>query len=43
MTSVDVVATVGLVQRRSRSKGVCLVALLGVSNSRRPVLGIPRW
>ena len=27
----------------SRSKGVCLVMLLGFSNIRRPVLGIPKW
>ena len=43
VTSVEVASTVGLVWRRSRSKDVYLVDLLGVPNSRRPVLSIPRW
>ena len=43
VTSAEVDFTVGSVQRRSRSKGVCLVDLLGVSNIRRPELDIPRW
>ena len=43
VTSVEVASTMGSVWRRSRSKGVCLVVLLGVSNSLRPVLGIPKW
>ena len=43
MTSVEVASTVGLVWRCSSSKGVCLVFSLGVSNSRRPVIGIPKW
>ena len=43
VTSVEVASTVGSVWRRSRSKGVCLPVLSGVSDSRRPVLGIPKW
>ena len=42
VTSVEVALNVGSVRRRSRSKGVCLVFLLDVSNSRRLVLGIPK-
>ena len=43
VTSVEVASTVDLVWRRFRSKGVCLVFLLGVSKILRPVLGIPKW
>ena len=43
VTSVEVESTVGSVWRCSRLKGVCIFVLLGVSNSRRPVLGIPKW
>ena len=43
VTSVEVASTVGSVWRCSRSKGVCLVVLSGVFNSRFPVLVIPMW
>ena len=43
VTSVEVASTVGLVRRRSRSKDVYLVVLLGVPNSHRQVLGTPKW
>ena len=42
VTIVEVVLNVVSVRCRSRLKGVYRVALLGVSNSLRPVLGIPR-
>ena len=43
ITRIEVASTVGLVLTFSRSKDVYLVILVGVTNSYRPVLGIPRW